>query len=167
MTNKHLLALLTLSAFATIAYADNDGSKLWFVNNTKANAKVVVKTKATSTTDIAVNELRDAWHGGQVTLERKSAKGLTRESFTVSQKGGNVTITSPSDAGLMYGAYHLLRLEQPLGKDAPLRGAPKQQDLHLGLPLQVSARSHHTPALDKGLGVAHKHAGEHINLTLT
>ena len=118
MTNKHLLALLTLSAFAAIAHADNDGSKLWFVNNTKANAKVVVKTKATSTTDIAVNELRGAWHGGQVMLERKSAKGLTRESFTVSQKGGNVTITSPSDAGLMYGAYHLLRLEQTLGKDA-------------------------------------------------
>lgn len=98
--------------------AENDGSKLWFQNDTKANANVILKAKADATTDIATNEIKEGWHGGQVTLELKAIKGIKSDGFYVSQKGGKLTISSPSKVGLMYGAYHILRLEQTLGKDA-------------------------------------------------
>ncbi|MBO4663641.1 MAG: alpha-glucuronidase [Bacteroidaceae bacterium] len=118
MKNKHLVSLLTLASVCLSAGAENDGTNLWFQNKANNVANVTLKTKESATTNIAVRELKNAWGGGSVTLARAPKKGMKQDAFTINQKGGNVTITSPSDAGLMYGAYHILRLEQTLGKDA-------------------------------------------------
>ena len=118
MKNKHLVSLLTLASVCLSAGAENDGTSLWFQNKANNVANVTLKSKESATTNIAVRELKNTWNGGSITLVRTSKKGMKQDAFTINQKGGNVTITSPSDAGLMYGAYHILRLEQTLGKDA-------------------------------------------------
>jgi len=115
---KQLIPILILCGCSLTSNAENDGTKLWFQNSKNASATVTLKTKSSATTEIAIKEIKEAWHGGQVTLERKAAKGMKNDAFSVSQKNGNITISSPSDAGLLYGAYHILRLEQTLGKDA-------------------------------------------------
>jgi alpha-glucuronidase len=45
-----------------------------------------------------------------VLLKRK--KGLTNDSYTITSQKGKTVISAANDAGLLYGAYHLLRLQQ-------------------------------------------------------
>ncbi len=77
----------------------------------EAMADVVVRSKPSATTDLAVAELRKADMDVSVVLQRKTLKGLKPGAFRLDVKGGSATITSPSDAGLLYGAFHLLRLK--------------------------------------------------------
>lgn len=114
MIKKNLITLLLTGlsfwGFSMGAHAD-DGSRLWLQQSSKGDASIYLRTKSTPTTDIAVQELKDGWNGGQVNLEIKKQKGMKRDAFTISSKNGTVTISSPSDIGLLYGAYKLLQLQ--------------------------------------------------------
>ena len=57
-----------------------------------------------------MTELQTYWKGGPVLLKRK--KGLTNDSYTITSQKGKTVISAANDAGLLYGAYHLLRLQQ-------------------------------------------------------
>lgn len=90
---------------------DEDGSLLWLrMDSNAVEAKVTLKVKATPTTTIASDELRHYWHGQPVTLAINSHLG--RESFTIIGDDKGLTISSGGDAGLLYGTFHLLRLQQ-------------------------------------------------------
>ncbi len=79
-----------------------------------------------STIDIALSELSSAWRGQPYRLEVRELSNLSPEGFSVSVTPDSVVISSPSPAGLLYGAYDLLRRQAlgpiPLGtySDAPL-----------------------------------------------
>jgi len=77
----------------------------------EASADVVVRSEASATTQLAVDELNGHGGVGQVCLQRRGVKGLKREGFRIEVKAGATTILSPTDAGLLYGAAHLLRLQ--------------------------------------------------------
>lgn len=109
--------LLTFAACTRLAASVNgeDGSRLWLrMDSNAAAAKVTLKCKSSPTTDIAVRELRHYWHGQPVMLAKD--KRLGREAFTIKGNDAAVTIASGGDTGLLYGAYHLLRLQQ-MGTD--------------------------------------------------
>ena len=114
MKNKHvlftLLAGLTLGNVSSPMYAD-DGSNLWLNSSNYQTAQIALKAKTTATTDIAVQELTKGWNGGAVNLEIRRQKGAKRDAFSIIQKNGQVTITSPSDIGLLYGTYRLLQMQ--------------------------------------------------------
>ena len=57
-----------------------------------------------------MTELQTYWKGGPVLLKRK--KGLTNDSYTITSQKGKTVISAANDSGLLYGAYHLLRLQQ-------------------------------------------------------
>ena len=111
---KSILSML-MCACITNAGAD---STLWLDTSSTGKTQVTVTQKPSETTNIAVEQLRRSWTGGAVRLVRQNAKGMKADAFSVSQRDGQVTITSPSDAGLLYGAFHLSRLESVLGNDA-------------------------------------------------
>lgn len=114
MKNKHvlltLLAGLTLGNVTSPMYAD-DGSNLWLNSSNYQTAQIALKAKTTATTDIAVQELTKGWNGGAINLEIRKQKGAKRDAFSIIQKNGQVTISSPSDIGLLYGAYRLLQMQ--------------------------------------------------------
>ena len=85
-----------------------DGSRLWlrFKGSSQANV--------TGVANMAMEELKQNWQGGPVVLKRK--KGMAKDSYTITTNGGKTIITACDDAGMLYGAYHLLRLQQ-MGKD--------------------------------------------------
>lgn len=66
---------------------------------------------------IAVSELQNFWQGGiPVTLtspNNKELRALENEGYTIqTSKGGNqITIASSGEQGVLYGTYHLLRLQ--------------------------------------------------------
>ena len=95
--------LLLLTGWST-AYAE-DGSQLWLRFDTVSKPATITGVKGT-----AMTELRTYWKGGPVLLKRK--KGLTNDSYTITSQKGKTVISAANDAGLLYGAYHLLRLQQ-------------------------------------------------------
>ncbi|WP_300811795.1 alpha-glucuronidase [uncultured Bacteroides sp.] len=91
--------------------AAEDGSHLWLRPHQGANAQVTAPRQS-PTLDIAANELRQAWKGAPVTLELKKDKQLGQEGFRISRQADRVLLSSPNETGLLYGAYHLLRLQE-------------------------------------------------------
>ena len=93
-----LFCLYTMTAFA------EDGRRLWLPNPT------VVKADVSGVQGLAMDELRANWQGSPVELKRQ--KGMPKEGYRITTAKGQVQISAGSDAGLLYGAYHLLRLQQ-------------------------------------------------------
>ena len=106
---KILLTSLLLSAVG-VMNADN-GHELWLKQITGQKAEMTVKTQSSPSIDVASQELKDGWKGGAVTLSKIASDDTASESFMIEIKGGKPTIAAKSDMGLLYGAYHLLRLQ--------------------------------------------------------
>ena len=97
-------ALLLLLTGWSSCYAE-DGSRLWLRFDNVSKPATITGVKGT-----AMTELQTYWKGGPVLLKRK--KGLTNDSYTITSQKGKTVISAANDAGLLYGAYHLLRLQQ-------------------------------------------------------
>ena len=86
------------------AYAE-DGSRLWLRLDANGTTATVTGVKGT-----AMTELQTYWQGGPVVLKRQ--KGMAKDGYTIKSQGDKIVIAAANDAGLLYGAYHLLRLQE-------------------------------------------------------
>jgi len=110
------LLLITLSTLLlSVAPAQGeDGSRLWLRAATDAQATVTANRKS-PTLDIAVKELKTQWKGAPVKLSLTAAKGIRAlgpDGFRIDGDPHGVTIQSAGEPGLLYAAYHLLRLQE-------------------------------------------------------
>ncbi|KJF45153.1 alpha-glucuronidase [Draconibacterium sediminis] len=103
---KLLTALFVFVLISTGVGAEN-GHKLWL----RANSTIPVEvrcSKKSPTIDIAINELKNGWQGkaGQL-IELKIVKDklLKDDGFRIN----GATIQAKTDAGLLYGAFEILR----------------------------------------------------------
>ena len=97
--------VLLLTGWSQATAQCEDGSRLWLRLDT-----VSAKTAVTGVKGTAMTELQTYWKGGPVALKRE--KNLPADGYTIKSQGGKTTIAAANDAGLLYGAYHLLRLQQ-------------------------------------------------------
>ena len=106
------IAALFLFAFLSLPLFAEDGSRLWLPAEKNGNAKVTANKKS-PTIDIAIHELQTQWKGAPVALEMQSIQGKVIDSYIIieDEKQG-LSIQAATEAGLLYGAYHLLRLQQ-------------------------------------------------------
>ena len=95
--------LLLLTGWSSI-YAE-DGSRLWLRFDTVSKPATITGVKGT-----AMTELQTYWQGGPVLLKRQ--KGIAKDGYTIKSQDAKIVITASNDAGLLYGAYHLLRLQE-------------------------------------------------------
>lgn len=130
---KYVLFYLSFLLCAVTAKANN-GEHLWLDCHWSANpCQVVGPLKASPTIGIAAEELRQHWTlGPQVRLSLRSILQLGEGyHITVRQIDSSkcpqlkATIVASSAAGLLYGAYQLLRLQNTGGLDSLLTSAPK------------------------------------------
>lgn len=98
-----------LFSMSAMAY---DGSRLWLpAEPAQKSATVKVEAKG-QMASVAAQELRDFWSGDEkVILKQKRDKSLGAEGFRIIPGEGTLTVTANGDAGLLYGAYHLLRIQ--------------------------------------------------------
>ena len=96
---------LLLAGWSVAATSSEDGSRLWLRFDPANTTTTITGVKGT-----AMTELQTYWQGGPVILKQK--KGMTKDGYTIKSQGGKTVITAASNAGLLYGAYHLLRLQQ-------------------------------------------------------
>ncbi|WP_346863543.1 alpha-glucuronidase [uncultured Draconibacterium sp.] len=106
---KLLTALFVFVLISTGVGAEN-GHKLWL----RANSTIPVEVRSSiksPTIDIAINELKNGWKGkaGEV-IELKIVKDklLKDDGFRINDK----SIQAKTDAGLLYGAFEILRRQQ-------------------------------------------------------
>ena len=97
--------VLLLAGWCNADAKCEDGSRLWLRLDTTNAVKAITGVKGT-----AMNELQTYWKGGPVTLKRQ--KGIANDGYTIKSLGKKTVIAAATDAGLLYGAYHLLRLQQ-------------------------------------------------------
>ena len=97
--------LLLMAAWSMAATSNEDGSRLW-LRLEKANTTATV----TGVKGTAMTELQSYWQGGPVVLKRQ--KGMGKDAYTIKSQGGKTVIAAGGDTGLLYGAFHLLRLQQ-------------------------------------------------------
>lgn len=127
--NKRIF-LLPFFLFWLITLYAEDGSQLWLRFETENQASVSAN-KESPTLSIAKDEIRNHWTGGKVKLEikrSKELKSLGEDGFII-QGIPNVEtkITSLSEQGILYGVYHLLRLQETkqLEEEIDIRESPK------------------------------------------
>ncbi|MDR1610506.1 MAG: alpha-glucuronidase, partial [Candidatus Symbiothrix sp.] len=90
-----------------------DGSRLWLPPEKNAHAKVSSNDK-NPTIELAVRELQTQWKGAPVKLIISAKNNPeNEEGYSISgNRQKSVIIKSLSSEGLLYGAFHLLRLQQ-------------------------------------------------------
>lgn len=115
MNKKYSFCICLLWCFFVKISAE-DGSKLWLrqIGGTNVSA---FTSKRSPTLDIAIKELQQAWTGAPVSLIIKNDKFLQKEGYRISKKDGRIILMSPSDVGLLYATYHLIRLQSYTSPD--------------------------------------------------
>ncbi|GHU70776.1 xylan alpha-1,2-glucuronidase [Bacteroidia bacterium] len=110
-TFKIHILLVLFFALVPHTYAEN-GSRLWLPAEKNATAQVSANRKS-PTINIACQELQTQWKGAPVKLELQTIEGKVIDSYVISEnQQQDITIQASTEAGLLYGAYHLLRLQQ-------------------------------------------------------
>ena len=90
-----------------------DGSRLWLRYSDTINEKNQIISKIKSpTVDIAVKELSTYWKGQTIELQKDKKQKHLKEGYTLRGDKDKITVKANCDAGLLYGAYHLLRLQE-------------------------------------------------------
>lgn len=111
MINRILLGLFFCGCGLT-ASAEN-GSNLWLRQEPSCQATVVCDI-ASPVIDVARKELASLWKGGEVILRISADRehyGLGDEGYTIRSAGNDIILESSAEKGLLYAAYHLLRLQ--------------------------------------------------------
>lgn len=107
------LFLICMALFSTNRMAAEDGSRLWLRLCHGTNASVGLASQYTSATlSLAAEELRQAWKGSPVTLSIEKDKQLASDGFCIRCTEKGIILSSPTPVGVLYGAYHLLRLQK-------------------------------------------------------
>lgn len=106
--------LLIFLLFPLLFFAE-DGSKLWlrFPNaKTGISADKIISKGKNPTIEIAKKELMNHWQGQTVELQtEKSLKNL-KDGYTIKSNSDKIIISAAKESGLLYGVYHILRLQQ-------------------------------------------------------
>lgn len=107
LINLIFFVLLSLSLFA------EDGSRLWlrFPQGEQGKAKVISKHNS-PTIQIARQELTSYWRGTTVELQLNKKLNYLKDGYQIKNDKDKIVISASQDAGLLYGAYHLLRLQE-------------------------------------------------------
>ena len=84
---------------------------MWLRLPVNAHAEISAPRQS-PTLNIAVEELQQAWKGAPVRLVIQKDKQLQPEGFRIRHEDNKITLTSPTETGLLYAAYHLLRMQE-------------------------------------------------------
>lgn len=113
MQRLQLILFVLLLYSCTSGYPEEDGHRLWLPIQEEKNAK---PGKAWCNVDqvtanIAVQELEHFFHGKVNMVLNPECDGK-EGTFKIEDKGDEFRIASSTPTGLLYGAYHLIRLQK-------------------------------------------------------
>src|SRR5690606_24402188 len=113
-TNSRYGFLFVLFLLPFFALAE-DGSKLWlrFPNAKNGISAQKITAKGNSKTlGIAKKELTLFWQGQSIELRIDKSLSKLKDGYTIKSNASKITISSAKETGLLYGVYHILRLQE-------------------------------------------------------
>jgi alpha-glucuronidase len=110
MMKKRVVFVLAILLSISVLSAE-DGSHLWLrvENYQKARIETSVQSPVV---DVAKKELQSHWNGATVSLVIKKNKGNKDGYVIKGNQSSGILIQAATEQGLLYGAYHLLRLQE-------------------------------------------------------
>ncbi len=113
MVKKVLILCSILSAIISSVNAE-DGSRLWLrFQESNTNTDITLDKKSNGKTSaVAFNELKSHWVGQPVHLVLDKKLADLKDGYKIVGDKQQITVSSSCEAGLLYGVYHLLRLQQ-------------------------------------------------------
>ncbi len=106
--NRIIIILFAILCIASNCLAE-DGSELWLRYRGGMRAMINVPCES-PTMDIVRQELSRGWRGKMVALKFEKMKGKPADSYKITDTGDQLVISSPTEKGLLYGTYALLRM---------------------------------------------------------
>lgn len=100
---------------AAISSRAEDGSRLWLRYDTVNTVPQIECGFDSPVVRVAAGELSSFWKGGKVSLQLMADSkhySLGNDGYTITTHNGVTCLGSLSEKGLLYAAYHLLRLQE-------------------------------------------------------
>lgn len=103
-----LMVIIPLKVFA------EDGSRLWlrFPAKNGISADKIISRGNNPTLNIARKELSSHWQGQAVELRTDRSLKKLKGGYTIKTIQNTLVISAEKETGLLYGVYHILRLQQ-------------------------------------------------------
>ncbi|NQD71928.1 alpha-glucuronidase [Sphingobacterium shayense] len=105
-----LFLLLPLSAIS------EDGSQLWLryrpVSAEVAKSRTIHVNNKHETALLARQELDTYWKGSSIELKVQKKEAKLKQGYRIDSSGGTIRVIAFQPVGLLYAAYHLLRLQE-------------------------------------------------------
>ncbi|WPO81350.1 alpha-glucuronidase [Chryseobacterium sp. JJR-5R] len=103
-----LMVIIPLTVFA------EDGSRLWlrFPAKNGISADKIISRGNNPTLNIARKELSSHWQGQAVELRTDRSLKNLKGGYTIKTINNKLVISAEKETGLLYGVYHILRLQQ-------------------------------------------------------
>lgn len=107
---KIIFLVLVVLQNISLLYAE-DGSRLWLRGENDQRSGIETSVQG-PVVDIAKKELQSQWDGADVSLLIKKNKG-NKDGYVIrGNRSSGILIQAATEQGLLYGAYHLLRLQE-------------------------------------------------------
>lgn len=107
------LNILFFLIFPLLVFAE-DGSQLWlrFPAKNGISADKIISKGSNPTLNIARKELNSHWQGQAVELRTENKDKNLKDGYRVVSTPQKIVISAGKEIGLLYGVYHILRLQQ-------------------------------------------------------
>ncbi|ROH94161.1 alpha-glucuronidase [Chryseobacterium cucumeris] len=105
--------ILFLLIFPLLVFAE-DGSQLWlrFPAKNGISADKIISKGSSPTLNIARKELGSHWQGQTVELRTENKEKNLKDGYRIVSTSEKIVISAGKEIGLLYGVYHILRLQQ-------------------------------------------------------
>lgn len=107
------LNILFFLIIPLMAFAE-DGSQLWlrFPAKNGISADKIISKRNSPTLNIARKELSGHWQGQAVELRTENKEKNLKDGYKIVSTPEKIIISAGKEIGLLYGVYHILRLQQ-------------------------------------------------------
>ncbi|RKE81294.1 alpha-glucuronidase [Chryseobacterium sp. AG363] len=105
--------ILFFLIFPLLVFAE-DGSQLWlrFPAKNGISADKIISRSSSPTLNIARKELGSHWQGQTVELRTENKEKNLKDGYRIVSTPEKIVISAGKEIGLLYGVYHILRLQQ-------------------------------------------------------
>lgn len=107
------LNIIFFLIFPLLVFAE-DGSQLWlrFPAKNGISADKIISKGSSPTLNIARKELNSHWQGQAVELRTENKDKNLKDGYRIVSTPQKIVISAGKEIGLLYGVYHILRLQQ-------------------------------------------------------
>ncbi|SEH32618.1 alpha-glucuronidase [Chryseobacterium culicis] len=111
---QHLKLYILFFLMVPLLIFAEDGSQLWlrFPAKQGISADKIMSKGNSPTLNIARRELTGHWQGQTVELRKESKEKNLKDGYRIVSTPEKIVISAHQEIGLLYGVYHILRLQQ-------------------------------------------------------